>query len=621
MLTLFRRLLLIACCLPFSLIKAQHNIIPAPVDFKAGEGSFLLSSETSLLAGNVDEETLKPVLSWFRDVFLQKEVSFSKGKGNEIQFRLLTGPNKLPSNEGYVLEVTGQSITLGANTPAGIFYGMQTLLQLIPSGRGGGVFSVPACKITDYPRFGWRGLMLDVSRHFFTVSEVKQYIDLMAQYKLNVLHWHLTDDNGWRIEIKSLPKLTEVGGCRVVRYGTFGERIPPKPGEPATDCNFYTQEQVKEVVAYAAIRQVTIVPEIDVPGHSLAAIAAYPELSITKEKQMVNPGSKFSEWYGDGTFKMLLDNTLNPSDEAVYSFLDKVFGEVAALFPGTYIHAGGDECYHGYWEKSPEVQAFMKKNNIRDVHGLQSYFMKRVAGIIGSKGKKMIGWDEILDGGLAEGAAVMSWRGMKGGVAAAKAGHAVVMSPTTHAYLDYMQADPYWEPRIYNKLYLKTCYDFDPLPAGIDSALILGGQANLWTEKVPGFRHATYMTYPRAWAIAEAVWTPAGQKNWHGFVSRTEAHFNRADATDVRVSKALFDPIATIMVKGADTLLQLTCEHPGAIIHYTLDGSHPDAHSPVFTKPFNLPEGQVVLRTTTYRNGKPLGRVLVLNREELLKRK
>ena len=614
-----RMLLALALSLPASGIIAQHNIIPAPVQYQPGSGHFILDKSVFVKASSVDAE---PMVQWLKDRLGKSGLALSGAKGTRvIQLALNTTADPILGDEGYALDIKTEAISLLANKPAGLFYGIETLLQMVPVAVKGGVVAIPACSITDYPRFGWRGLMLDVSRHFFTVNEVKQYIDLMAQYKLNVLHWHLTDDNGWRIEIKSYPKLAEVGGCRVVRYGTFGDRIAPKPGEPATDCNFYTQEQIKDVVAYAKTRQVTIVADIDVPGHSLAAIAAYPELSITKDKQMVNPGSKFSEWYGDGTFKMLLDNTLNPSDEKVYSFLDKVFGEVASLFPGTYIHAGGDECYHGYWEKSPEVQAFMKKNSIKDVHGMQSYFMKRVAKIIEGKGKKMIGWDEILDGGLAEGAAVMSWRGMKGGIAAAKQGHPVVMSPTTHAYLDYMQADPFWEPRIYAKLYLKTCYEFDPLPKDVDAKLILGGQANLWTEKVPHFRHATYMTYPRSWAIAEAVWSQAANKNWPDFVRRTDNHFTRAEAAGILVSKALYDPMATTSVKGNDTLLQIKCEHPEAIIHYTLDGTHPDGFSPVFTNPVNLPDGPVVLRTTTYRNGLPLGRVLVLSREELMKRK
>ncbi len=602
---------------------AQHNIIPAPVSYEAAFGFFTLSKKVAI---ETKDDELGEIANWLSQRIAGSGIVLAKKEAGQTErliiLELFSSTNAQLGNEGYKLTVSPTGIAIQANKPSGLFYGMQSLLQMIPVQATGNAAVIPACTIEDYPRFGWRGLMLDVSRHFFTVEEVKQYIDLMAQYKLNVFHWHLTDDNGWRIEIKSLPKLTEVGACRVERFGVFGERIAPKPGEKATDCHFYTQEQIKEVVAYAKERFVTVVPEIDVPGHSLAAIAAYPNLSITGEKQMVNPGSKFSEWYGNGTFKMLLDNTLNPSDEKVYDFLDKVFGEVAALFPGTYIHAGGDECYHGYWEKSPEVQVFMKKNSLKDVHALQSYFMQRTAKIIESKGKKMIGWDEILDGGLAEGAAVMSWRGMKGGVEAAKQGHPVVMSPTTFAYLDYMQADPQLEPRVYASLYLKKCYEFDPLPAGTDPKWILGGQANLWTEKIPTFRHATYMTYPRSWAIAESVWSQPGQKNWGDFVRRVENHFERAEAAGIKVSKALYDPIVkTIPAKDKPVMVDLQCQYPEAVIRYTIDGSHPDAFSPVFTQPFALPDGPVELRVTTYKEGKPLGRVLVLNREEMLKRK
>ena len=605
----------------FQGLMAQHSIIPAPAGYEKRSGLFLLTGETVLIADEKDKNDLSPLIDWFGRELLKRGMVRTGKQTNEIRLSLLSGQQKTANDEGYLLVVEPGGVRLSANTGAGVFYGLQTLLQMVPIAVEGNAVSIPACSIKDYPRFGWRGLMLDVSRNFFTVDEVKKYIDLMAQYKLNVFHWHLTDDQGWRIEIKSFPKLTEIGGCRVVRYGTFGDRIAPNLGEPATDCNFYTQQQIKEVVAYAKERYITIVPEIDVPGHSLAAIAAYPELSVTKEKQMVSPGHSFSEWYDDGSFKMLLDNSLNPVDEKVYTFLDKVFGELASLFPGTYIHAGGDEAYHGYWDKSPEVQAFMNKNGIKDMYGMQSYFMKRVAAIIESKGKKMIGWDEILYGGLAKGAAVMSWRGMKGGIAAAKQGHFVVMSPTTHAYLDYMQADEYWEPSVYAKLSLQTCYEFDPVPQGVDAALILGGQANLWTEKVPNFRHATYMTYPRSWAIAEAVWSPVMRKDWDDFVRRVDHHFERADKAEIRVSHALYDPVVKTKTEGNDTLIYISCEHPSAIIHYTLDGSHPDAYSPVYTGPIKLPLGPVELRTTTCRNGRPLGRILVLSRKELLKRK
>jgi hexosaminidase len=329
-------------------------------------------------------------------------------------------------------------ISISANAFGGYFNALQTLKQLLPVNPSNNRIALPFLSIEDYPRFGWRGLMLDVSRHFFSVEDVKRYINQMVQYKFNVFHWHLTDDEGWRIEIKSLPKLTSVGAWRVDRIGSFGEgRVFPKPGEKATYGGFYTHEQIKDVIAYAKERNVTVVPEIDMPGHCMAVLAAYPELSVNKTPKFVNPGSKFSEWYGDGTFKMLIENTLDPTNEKVYEFAEKVMTEVASLFPGEYIHMGGDECYKGYWEESKDVQAFMKKNKIKDVHELQSYFVKRIEKIVKAKGKKLIGWDEILEGELPSDATVMSWRGMKGGIEAAHKGHKVVMSPTTFAYLDY----------------------------------------------------------------------------------------------------------------------------------------------------------------------------------------
>ena len=609
---------------------SQPAIIPAPAQYVPATGQFLLNSQTKIVVYNSHQAALMPMAQWLQQRLRASGVLCGIYKESEgspaIRLLLNDKADSKLGKEGYTLEVKENRVTVGANEPAGLFYGLQSFFQLLPTefaaqASAPASYTLAACHVTDYPRFSWRGLMLDVSRHFFTPAEVMQYIDLMAHYKLNVLHWHLTDDQGWRIEIKSLPRLTEIGACRVPRYGTFGERLPPNPGEKATDCGYYTHEDIKTIVAYAAARFVTIVPEIDVPGHSLAAIAAYPELSVTGQPQMVSPGHKFSEWYANGSFKMLLDNTLNPADEKVYSFLDKVFTEVAALFPGQYIHAGGDECYHGYWEQSPAVQQFMKKQGIKDVHGLQSYFMTRVGKIIESKGKNMIGWDEILEGGLAPGAAVMSWRGMEGGLQAAKKGHKGGMGPKSHAYLDYMQADASLEPRIYAKLLLKQCYSFEPVPAGVNAALIMGGQGNLWTEKVPTLRHATYMTYPRAWALAEVFWSPAEQRNWPGFVQRTEAHFVRAEAAGILVSKALYDVQVSSKTQGNALQVLLDCDHPQAIIHYTIDGSFPDSWSPRYTGPITLPDGPIVLRTTSFINGRQAGRMLTLSRDELSKRK
>jgi hexosaminidase len=463
--------------------------------------------------------------------------------------------------------------------------------------------------------------MLDVSRHFFSKEDVKNYIDQLSRFKYNTLHWHLTDDNGWRVEIKSLPKLTEVGAWRVPRYGSFGQRPAPKKGEAATYGGFYTQNDIKEIIQYAQERNVTILPEIDVPGHSMAAIAAYPELSCTKDPETkVNPGSSFSEWYKDGTFKMLLDNTLNPSDEKVYEFLDKVFTELAAIFPNPYIHVGGDECYKGFWEKDPGCQVLMKKMNMKSSVELQSYFMKRVEGILKSKGKKLIGWDEILEGGLAPEATVMSWRSIKGGIEAAKLGHDVVMTPTTFAYLDYQQGEPTIEAPVYAGLRLKKCYSFNPVPEGVDAKYILGGQGNLWTEQIPHPRYADYMTWPRGFALAEDFWSPDESKNWNDFVHRVEKQMTRFDIAEINYSKAIYDPIINTNVTGGKMMLDMESEATDVDIFYTLDGTMPDKYSPKYSKPLEIPEGPVTLRVITYRGGNPIGHLIILKPDELKKR-
>jgi hexosaminidase len=611
---------------------AQNSIIPAPVSFERNNDFFMLDSRTSIDAG--DNEDAKRIAQTFVD-FLSpsgikltfKQVPTPSQQDKVVIFEINKTPNATIGNEGYVLEVNSTIIKLSANQAAGLFNGVQTLRQLLPKELENKNFMMPlgmlqGCKITDYPRFGWRGLMLDVSRNFFTKEEVKKYIDVMARYKFNVLHWHLTDDNGWRIEIKSLPKLTSIGAWRVQRYGHFGDRDDPKDGEATTNGGFYTQDDIKEVVAYATARNVTIVPEVDIPGHSMAALAAYPELSTKKDpKTKVNPGTKFAEWFGNGKFKMLIENSLNPADEKVYDFVDKVFTEIAALFPNKYIHVGGDECFHGYWEADPSCKALMKKENLKTGEELQSYFMKRVEKIVQSKGKKMIGWDEILEGGISPNAAVMSWRGVAGGIEAVKQGHEVVMSPTTFAYIDYMQGDPTVETPIYASLSLKKAYDFEPVQEGMDAKLVLGAQANLWTEQIPTLRHAFYMTYPRALATAEISWSPKEKKNWVDFIGRVENQFGRFDVNDIKYSSAVYDAIVKTKLDSTKLMCEMSCETPNTEIYYTIDETFPDKFSTKYTAPFEIPNAKnVKLRVITYRNGSPLGRMLSITREELVKR-
>ena len=613
---------------------AQNNIIPAPVSYEmsttGGMSMFMLDSRTSIDVTDDNPDAKKIAENFVSSLGFMggqkpifKKVEKPSAQDKAMIFTINKTPNAQLGNEGYTLDVTGETVKMTANKPAGLFYAIQTLRQMMPPQAENkefsmGMFPIMGCKIVDYPRFGWRGLMLDVSRHFFTKEEVKNYIDLMARYKLNTFHWHLSDDNGWRIEIKSLPKLTEIGAFRVVRNGSFGNREDVKEGEPATYGGFYTQEDVKEIVAYANERNVTIVPEIDVPGHSMAVLAAYPELSTQKDlKRYVNPGTNFIDW---GNKKLLIENTLDPSNEKVYEFLDKVFTEIAPLFPNKYIHIGGDECFHDFWEKDPNCQALMKKNNLKDTHELQSYFVKRVEKIINKKGKTLIGWDEILEGGLAPNATVMSWRGMKGGIEAAKLKHDVVMSPTTFAYLDYTQGDQSVEQPIYASLSLKKTYSFEPVPDSTDAKYILGGQGNLWTEQIQNYRHALYMTYPRTFAIAETMWSPKEKKDWDGFMNRTESHFQRFDIANLKVSKAVYDAIVTPTKDGEKLICEMGNDLKGVDIFYTTDNSFPDKFSPKYTTPIEVPTGPVTLKVATYRNGQPLGRMLSISRIDLEKR-
>ena len=608
------------------------SLIPEPVSmvYSAGENFILPAKLTVVIPKN--EAVKKTVERFVQQLTTATGYDVTIKEGTTALpksiFFSLTNDKTIPK-EGYRLKTTASVITLTANEPAGIFYGVQTLLQLLPKEIASDKkqeqafrWAIPPVTIADHPRFGWRGLMLDVSRHFFTVAQVKDYIDQMVKYKFNLLHLHLTDDQGWRIEIKSLPKLTEVGAWRVERTGTFGTLSKPNPGEPATYGGFYTHEDIKELVKYAADRFVNILPEIDVPGHSLAALASYPELSCTPGEYYVSPGDRFMIWPGGGQhFYGLIDNSLCPAKEKVYEFIDKVFTEVAQLFPFEYIHMGGDETARNFWEKSDEIKSLMQKENLKNLDEVQSYFVKKVEKIINSKGKKMIGWDEILQGGLAPNAAVMSWRGMKGGIEAAKQGHEVVMSPTDFVYIDYMQGDGALEPPVYATLRLKKAYEFEPLPEGVNASLIKGGQANLWTEQVYNMRHAQYLTWPRGFAVAEALWSPKGKKDWNNFVSRVEHHFDRLDAAEIKYAPSIYDPIFEISKKDTATIIiKLSTEIEGLSVHYSFDNSFPDQFYPKYSSPLTVPKDAAAMKVITSRNNKLIGRLIVIPIADLRRR-
>lgn len=609
---------------------ATLNLIPVPVSIKQGQGQCTLPYNATIYYNG--QEDARKIVNQLADRLNTggNLIQIKKGKSalpGSINYVLTNEPG-IPA-EGYQLIVSQKNITLKASSPAGLFYGTQTLLQLLPTAvefperqKLVKSWTLPVVTIADQPRFGWRGLMLDVSRHFFTVPQVKEYIDQMVKYKFNLLHLHLTDDQGWRLQIKSLPKLTEVGAWRVERTGTFGTLSKPQPGEKASYGGFYTHEDIKELVKYAADRFVNILPEIDVPGHSLAAIAAYPELSCTPGAYYVSPGDRFMIWPGGGQhFYGTLDNTICPALEKSFEFLDKVFTEVAELFPFGYIHMGGDETARNFWEKSEQIKALMQEKELKNLDEVQSYFVKRVEKIINSKGKKMIGWDEILDGGLAPNAAVMSWRGMKGGIEAAKQGHEVVMSPTDFAYIDYMQGDASIEPPVYATLRLKKAYQFEPIPEGVNPALIKGGQANLWTEQVYNTRHLQYMTWPRGMAIAEALWSPKEKRDWNDFSARVEKHFPRLDMAGVKYAPSMYDPIIAAGKKDSATvIITLSTEIEGLKIHYSFDNSFPDTWYPVYTEPLLIPKDATTLKLITSRNGKLAGRMMSIPVTELRKR-
>ena len=596
----------------------EINLIPLPVNVETRTGSFSITPATGLVA----DPALKDITDLFA-AMLNTPTGYqllpAKSDNNSIHFTINNAYNKTLGDEGYILDITPARINISANKPAGLFYGMQSLIQLLPKEVESNVkveradWTVPCVKITDYPRFGWRGLMLDVSRHYFPKESVKKYIDQLAKYKMNVFHWHLTDDQGWRIEIKSLPELTAIGAWRAPRMGLWWTREPRGKNEPASYGGYYTQADVKEIVKYAQERFVTIIPEIDVPGHSLAALAAYPNLSCTGGPFNVNVGNVFYKKE---------DNALCPGNEQSFEFMDKVITELATLFPAQYIHIGGDECYKGFWKNCPKCQKRMAGEKLKTVEELQSYFIKRMEKIIVSKGKKMIGWDEILEGGLAPEATVMSWRGIQGGVNAAKMNHPVIMTPDANCYLDLYQGDPAGEPPTYSMLTLRTCYNFEPVPEEIaDHSLILGGQGNLWTESVPNYRHAEYMTWPRAFALSEVFWSQKTGRNWNNFIHRMEANLARYDVANVNYARSVYDAaIKPVKAPGKPVRITLTKELDDLDIYYTFDGTFPDRFSSKYTDTLDTPKGADTFRMITYRNNKPVGKMITISIKEIEKR-
>jgi hexosaminidase len=505
-------------------------VIPQPLSVQAEEGSFTIGPSTRITVHAATESAGGALAEWLRPATgYELKVSRENAPADGAIHLTLDPALARLGEEGYALEVTPKRVTIRGGGAAGVFYGAQTLRQLLPAAvfaptrQEGVVWTIPAVRIEDHPRFQWRGAMLDVSRHFMPREHVLRFIDLLALHKLNTFHWHLTDDQGWRIEIRKYPRLTEVGAWRTqTRLGH--ERRNPKGFDKKPHGGFYTQDEIREVVEYARQRHITVVPEIEMPGHAQAAIAAYPELGVT--------GKQLEVWPRWG----INANIFNPSEKTIL-FLQDVLTEVLELFPSKFIHVGGDEAIKDQWKASPEVQARIKELGLADEHEMQSWFIRRMDSFLAERGRRLIGWDEILEGGLAPGATVMSWRGVAGGITAAKAGHDVVMSPTTHAYLDYAQSqEPTELPNIGGDLPLAKVYSFDPIPEALtaeEAKHILGAQANLWTEYIPSPGHAEYMLFPRLSAMAEVAWTAPERKNFEEFLARVRVNEKRLDGWGV----------------------------------------------------------------------------------------
>ncbi len=522
-------LLLVSGCL------AAQDVIPRPARMERLEGGYTLDIRTQIHAGPGTRETAEALRDMLRPA-TGVPLPLFEGRGKDGLVLELDEKAVDLGDEGYRLKVTSKGAWLTARKPAGLFYAAQTLRQLLPTDVlrtalvKGVAWTMPAVDITDAPRFAWRGSHLDVGRHFMPKAFLKRHLDLMAMHKLNVFHWHLTEDQGWRIEIKKYPKLTEVGAWRrQTLVPPFSVRPEHRRFDAVPHGGFYTQDDVREIVAYAAARHITVVPEIEMPGHATAAILAYPELGNGLQPPKEVPG----HWG--------IHTTVVNAEDATIRFFQDVLEEVLALFPSKFVHVGGDECPKEEWKASPAIQAKIKALGLKDEHELQSWFIRQMDTWLTAKGRRLVGWDEILEGGLAPGATVMSWRGEKGGIDAANAGHDVVMAPNSHTYLDHYQAKSGPEPiAIGGFLPLDKVYSYEPVAAGIpaDKAKhVLGAQGQLWTEYMPNPERVMYMAWPRLSALAEVVWTPKAGRDFKDFEGRLKAQYRRFEILDVPARK------------------------------------------------------------------------------------
>ena len=538
----------------------KSSIIPKPLSQKIETGYFIFNHDVAIIS----EPKLLEVSNYFT-LYLKENYNFELSNNNSSKKITFKIDDSINNDEGYELDVSKNDITIKSKYAKGAFYAVQSLLQLLPLPSSANTFKIACINIKDEPQFKYRGMHLDVGRHFFSVDFIKKYIDLMARLKMNTFHWHLTEDQGWRIEIKKYPKLQEIAAFRnETLIGHYNDQPHQFNGKPYG--GFYTQEQIKEVVAYAKTRQVTIIPEIEMPGHSQAAIAAYPELGCTgKQVEVATKWGVFDEVYCP--------------KESTFKFLEDVIDEVLTLFPGKYIHIGGDEAPKTNWKNCAHCQKLIKKEGLKDEHGLQSYFIARMEKYINTKGKQIIGWDEILEGGLAPNATVMSWRGTSGAVQAAKEGHDVILTPGSHCYFDHYQSENENEPlAIGGFLPLEKVYHFNPIPEELtdkEATYVLGAQGNVWTEYMQTEKQVEYMAYPRAVALSEVLWSSSKHKNYSDFINRLEQYQKRLDLLEVNYANHIYSVKGKLSHLNDRVTYELNTTSSSYPIYYSTDKSFP----------------------------------------------
>ena len=584
---------------------SDYRVVPHPKLLTPKPGAFRLGPATTIAVSDPGDEELRALARYGAemirdelgiDLELSRRAAGGGGGERGAITLLLSNESAAAGTEGYSLVVGGESIAISAATHAGLFYGLQTLRQLLPARpaapAGMSEWPVPAVEIEDGPRFVYRGMHLDVGRHFFPVEFIMKYIDLLAMYRMNTFHWHLTEDQGWRIEIRKYPRLTEVGAYRVETV--LARNFDPYVGDGKPYGGYYTQDEIRKVVAYARSRYVNVIPEIEMPGHSLAALAAYPELACTE-----GPFEVATVWG-------VHEDIYCPKEET-FAFLQDVLTEVMELFPSRYIHIGGDEAPKARWEESEIAQDVIRREGLADERELQSYFIRRIEEFLLAHGRRLIGWDEILEGGLAPQATVMSWRGTAGGIEAARQGHDVIMTPTSHVYFDYYQGDPRFEPLAIGGLStLENVYEFEPVPEALtpeQAKHVLGAQGNVWTEYMKTPQYVEYMVFPRMLALSEVLWSPKDARDWDRFVSSLPAQYRLLDRQRVNYRVPHVSGLDRDRITLDDRVtISLQTLLPNAEIRYTTDGTDPGAGSPLYGGPFELPLGEdtVVVSARAY---------------------